>query len=227
MRSSRRRRRVREPWAGPLGSYTPGPSPVHRIPPGPKLLGLAVVSVVLTIVQGPWVAVGTVVLSGVLLRVATVPARAAARALAPVAVAAALLGLYQWWARGWEVGVTTAASLVALVALATVLTASTRTDVLLDTLVRSTGPLRRVGIQPQTVALTIALMLRTIPSLVTMSGEVRDAARARGLGRDPRALLVPFALRAVARAHTTGDALAARGILEEDPSAQVGDAARR
>ncbi len=42
--------------------------------------------------------------------------------------------------------------------------------------------------------------------------ETRDAARARGLGRHPRAYLTPFVIRVVARAHETGDALTARGL---------------
>ena len=41
--------------------------------------------------------------------------------------------------------------------------------------------------------------------------ETRDAARARGLERNPRAVLIPAAVRMVAHARATGDALAARG----------------
>jgi len=42
--------------------------------------------------------------------------------------------------------------------------------------------------------------------------ESRDAARARGLDRDPRAVVVPAAVRAVGHARRTGEALAARGL---------------
>ena len=58
-------------------------------------------------------------------------------------------------------------------------------------------------------------MLRSVPALLTTATEVRDAARARGLDRSPRALLVPTAVRTVARARATGEALAARGIGDE------------
>ena len=77
---------------------------------------------------------------------------------------------------------------------------------------RALGPLRRVGGAPETVALAVGLMLRAVPALMRTATEVRDAARARGLERDPRALLVPAAVRAVGRARATGKALAARGI---------------
>ena len=47
------------------------------------------------------------------------------------------------------------------------------------------------------------------------------AARARGLERSPRALVVPIALRTVARAQTTGEALHARGILDHPTPAEA------
>ena len=122
------------------------------------------------------------------------------------------LGAYQAWQRGPALGVEVAADLLAVVVAATVVTGTTPVDVLLDLLVRALRPFRRLGVDPDAVALAVALMLRTIPALGRLFTEVRDAARARGLERSPRAALVPFAVRAVGRARLTGEALAARGI---------------
>jgi biotin transport system permease protein len=83
---------------------------------------------------------------------------------------------------------------------------------MLDAVARAARPLRRVGVAPETVALAVGLMLRAVPALAATASDVRDAARARGLERSPRALLVPAAVRAVGRARLTGDALAARGL---------------
>ena len=47
-------------------------------------------------------------------------------------------------------------------------------------------------------------------------GETRAAAKARGLERSPRALLVPFALRTVSHAQLTGEALAV-ALTVQDP----------
>lgn len=210
----RRRRPVRPTWTGPLGLYSPRPTWLHALPPGWKLGAVAVASIAMTFVREPGVVLGAVVVSLALLACARVPLRGTLRALGPIVVLAAGIGLFQWWTRGWEAAVVTTGTLTALVVLATVVTATTRTDRMLDTLVRGARPLRRVGLDPEVLALAVALMLRTIPALVELAGEVRDAARARGLERDPRALLVPFTLRTVARAHATGDALAARGILD-------------
>ncbi|SDD31369.1 biotin transport system permease protein [Sanguibacter gelidistatuariae] len=212
----RRRRAVRPRWTGPLGLYSPGHSWVHRLGPGWKLAVLAVVSILLTVFQRPAVAVAALAGALAVLGVARVPLRATGRSLLPVVVVALTFGAYQWWARDWQSALVTSASLLAVVVLATGITATTRTDRLLDSMTRSAGPLRFVGIRPQTFALTVALVLRTVPALIDLAWDVRDAARARGLDRSPRALLVPFVLRAVARAHTTADALTARGLLDDD-----------
>ncbi|PFG33382.1 energy-coupling factor transporter transmembrane component T family protein [Sanguibacter antarcticus] len=212
--SERRRRPSRPPWSGPLGLYSPHATWLHALSPGDKLGAVAAASIALTFVHDPRLAVGALTVSLLVLASARVPARATVRALAPIMIAAVGIGLYQWWSQGWEMAVVTSGTLATLVVLATVVTATTRTDRMLDALVRLAGPLRRIGLDPEVLALAVALMLRTIPALIELVGEVRDAARARGLDRDPRALLVPFALRTVARAQATGDALTARGILD-------------
>jgi len=104
---------------------------------------------------------------------------------------------------------------VALVVAATVFTATTPLDQLLDAIVRGLRPLRRVGVNPDKVALAFSLMIRAVPDVLDLAHETRDAARARGLERDPRALLVPMALRTVAHAQATGDALTARGLGDD------------
>jgi len=205
----------RAPWAGPLGLHHPGSTPLHRAGPGPKLLGLAAFAVTTVVLRGPGSAVGILLVALALAGWARLPLGRLARGLAPVLVTAVLVGAYQWWAGGWRPAVEAALDLVGVVLAAVVVTSTTRSDRLLDAMARAAGPLRRVGLAPETVALAAALMLRAIPALAQTTIEVRDAARARGLERDPRALLVPAAVRTVARARATGDALAARGLGEE------------
>ena len=65
------------------------------------------------------------------------------------------------------------------------------------------------------VALAFSLMIRSIPLILELAAETRDAARARGLERSPRAYLTPLVLRVVAHARATGDALHARGLGDE------------
>lgn len=199
-------------WLDPVGLYRPGTTPVHRAPLWLRLGGLAALGVALLVLRGPWVALGVLGVVVALAVVARLPWRPTVRGLAPALATAVAVTAYQTWQRGWEVGAEVGADLVSLVLAATVVTVTTPADVLLDALGRALRPLRRVGLEPETFALAVALMLRTMPALGQLAGEVRDAARARGLERSPRALLVPFAVRAVARAHDVGDALAARGL---------------
>lgn len=211
-----RRRAPRTRWTGPLGLYSPGSTWLHRLSPGWKILTLAVLSVALTVWRTPVVALTALGVAVLLLVVSGAPLRQTARALLPVALVAVVLGVFQWWSRDLSAAVAVSGTLLALVVMATVVTVTSPADRVLDTVVRAAGPLRHVGLSPEVVGLTVTLMLRSVPLLVELAWEVRDAARARGLERSPRAYLVPFVLRTVARAHRTGDALAARGILDGD-----------
>ncbi|WP_426595437.1 energy-coupling factor transporter transmembrane component T family protein [Cellulomonas sp. McL0617] len=206
---------LRPPWSGPLGLYHPGSSVVHRAPAGLKLSFLAVFAIVVVLAHGPASALAALGIALLLQVVAHVPWHRTTRGLVPTLVTAALIGAYQWWARDWQTAFEVAVDLVALVLAGAVVTATTRADLLLDVLARLVRPLRHIGLDPEMFALTVGLFLRTIPLLARTSMEARDAARARGLERNPRAVLVPAAVRMVAHARTTGDALAARGLGED------------
>lgn len=198
-----------------LGLYHPGHTLVHRAPVGVRLAVLAAVGVAVVVLRGPWAALG--LLGGVLAvaALARLPWRATLRGLAPVLLTAALLAGYQAWQRSWPLAVEVAADLVTVALAATVVTATTPADRLLDAVHRALRPLRRVGVDPDAVALATQLMLRAVPAVGEIAEQTRDAARARGLERSPRALLVPFAIRTVAHATAVGEALAARGLGDE------------
>ena len=182
-----------------------------------RLGALAGFGVALVVLRGPWPAVGALAAVTGVAVFARLPLRATVRGLAPVLVTAAVVTAYQAWQRGWPLAVEVGADLVSLVLAATVVTATTRADLLLDAMGRALRPLARFGVDPDAVALATSLMLRTIPALAGLAAESRDAARARGLERSPRAMLVPLAVRTVGRARATGEALAARGIGDPAP----------
>ncbi|MGH3357396.1 MAG: energy-coupling factor transporter transmembrane component T family protein [Nocardioidaceae bacterium] len=198
-----------------LGLYRPGTTWLHRAPVGAKLGGLAGLSVVATLVRGPLSALGVLAFSVALACIGRIGVRTTFTALRSLLIVLVLLGGYQWWQRGWPVAVEVVADLSCLVIAATVITATTPMDALLDTVVRGCRPLRRFGVDPDRVALAMALMIRAVPTLLDIAHQTRDAARARGLERNPRARLVPLTLRTVARARATGEALSARGIGDE------------
>lgn len=197
-----------------LGLHQPGTTWLHRLPAAAKLGGLLAAGIAVVAMRGPVsglvalaVAVGLTVWSGAGLRLLF-------RAVRLLVLLAAVLAAYNTWQRGWERAVEVSTDLLALVLLATVMTVTTPIDEVLDTITRALGPLRRFGVDPERVALAFALMIRAVPTTLDLARQTGDAARARGLERDPRARLVPLVIRSVAHARATGEALDARGIAD-------------
>lgn len=195
-----------------VGVFRPGTTPLHRLPVGAKLLGLAILSVAIVVVRGPVPAIAFVVAAVLLALVGRLDLRLVARALRTVLVIAVVVALLQWWLFSLDRAVESLLDLVSLALLALTLTVTTAVTDMLDAVIRWIRPLRRIGVDPERVALTLGLAIQSLPGTLALAQETRDAARARGLDRSPRAYLTPFVIRVVARAHETGDALKARGI---------------
>jgi biotin transport system permease protein len=211
--------------AGLFAAHVPGSSPVHRAPLWLKLVGVLAVGVV------PWLTrslTPLLVTLGLVLAVAGVahlPVRRVLRSLRAIAPVLALLLAFQWWAQGPAYAVRVVLGIVNAYLAAGILTATTPVTDLLDGVVRGVRPLRR-HVDPEVVALTLAVVVRSVPWVAGSFSSVRDAARARGLERSPRAVLVPTALHVVAYARSTGEALAARGLTDpEEPGHPDDDAA--
>ncbi len=199
----------------PLGEYLPGRSVLHRLPVGVKLLGLVVLSLVTVLWRGVPTTAAVIGLAVVGCVVGGVPLRRAVRSVRTVLVAMALLAAYQVWQNGAERAFVVVGALLALVLLATVFTTTTAVEQMIDAITRWLEPFRRFGVRPELVALAFSLMIRGIPLTLEIAAETRDAARARGLERSPRAYLTPLVIRVVAHARATGDALHARGIGDD------------
>lgn len=199
-----------------VGAYHPGSTPVHRLPAKVKLGGLLAVGITLAVLSGWQTAVAGLLAVLVVAAIARIRLGVLLRAVLGLLVIVGALALYLTWQHGWERAVAVAGDLLALALLATVVTATTPVDDVLDTVTSALGPLGRVGVNPQQVALAFSLMLRAIPTTLQIALETRAAARARGLQRSPRALLGPMVIRVVAHARATGAALHARGIGEND-----------
>jgi biotin transport system permease protein len=188
-----------------IGLYRPGTSLVHRAPPALKLLLLTAGALALVLLRTP---LGTAMAC----RVGELPLSQLLDQVRPLRWVVVLLVPFQWWTAGWRAAVVVIGTMVALVAAAGLVTLTTRMTALLDLLEVLLRPLRRVGVQPERVSLLLALTIRAVPVLVGTLSDVRDARRARGLERSPRALLVPVVLRTMRHADRLGEALAARGV---------------
>jgi biotin transport system permease protein len=198
-----------------IGTYQPGTSVVHRMPVGVKVAALAVFSVAVVAVRSMPAAWAYLAVALVVALVARLPLRLLGRAARAVLVVAVAIAAFQWWFHGRDRAIETLLDLVSLSLMAVVLTGTTPVNAMLDAFIRWVTQLRRLGIDPDRVALTISLAMQAIPGTFAIAAETRDAARARGLERRPRAYLSPFVIRVVARAQETGDALAARGVGDD------------
>ncbi|MEE9965251.1 MAG: energy-coupling factor transporter transmembrane protein EcfT [Propionicimonas sp.] len=193
-----------------IGLYQPGSTVLHRLGVGPKLFGLAVLSLVIVLVRDWPAAVAGFALATVLAIVAGLHWRTLLRQTRPILVMAVMIAAFQWWISGPQRAIESMLDLISLTILALVVTATTPINAMIDAVVRWCRPLP--GVDEDRVALLLALAIRAIPASLELVNQTRDAAVARGLGRHPRAFLSPFVVRVVANAQATGDALAARGL---------------
>lgn len=195
-----------------IGLYRPGSTPIHRAGAGRKLLMLLVGTTALVLVRTPSaVAVGAAVVVGAS-AVAVLPPALMWQQLRPLRWFVLALVPLQLWAGGWRAAVVSVGTLLVTVTAAAVVTLTTRVTAILDVIEHLTTPLRRFGVDPERIALVLALAIRAVPVLASTLDEVRDARRARGLERSPRALLVPLVVRTLRHADRLGEALAARGV---------------
>lgn len=197
-----------------LGIYVPGQTLWHRVGPGWKylvFLGLTVPTV-----AAPDVRVGVVMLAATLLLVASTRAPLRVAWGLPVGFVLLLLLLagFHLVTGNPELAVRVVVTLLVALYASRILLISTPMPVLVDALVAAVRPLRRLGVDPERFGLAVAIALRSIPFVVASFGDVRDAARARGLERNVLALVTPVVIATVAFARATGDALVARGLGE-------------
>ncbi|QMU98315.1 energy-coupling factor transporter transmembrane protein EcfT [Microbacterium esteraromaticum] len=195
-----------------ISLYRPGTSILHRLPAGAKLCALIVAALLVSFARPGSVGAVLLVLSASgLLLVAGLGWRGVAAAWWRLRWLILLLGGALWVFVDVGTAVQSTARVIALILLAESVTRSTRMGDLLDVLERAMRPLRRFGVDPASVALTVSLTIAMVPVLAGFLAQVRDAQRARGVRLGARAVL-PLLVLTLRHADDVGDALAARGL---------------
>ncbi|TBW34070.1 energy-coupling factor transporter transmembrane protein EcfT [Siculibacillus lacustris] len=190
-----------------------GASPLHRLPAGSKLAGLAVIATALFFVDVPAVlAIAAVIGGAAMLSTGRAPARLA-RDLALPGLAVVLVGLADVLLVDAATALVAVLRLAALLFFAQAVTLTTSTGELADTLERALVPFDRLGLlDAPRVALTLTLAIRFVPLIGAEIAAIREAQAVRGLAGHPVALAVPLIVRILVRAEEIADAIDARGF---------------
>jgi len=187
---------------------------LHRWPAGGKLVVLAVATLVLLPLSELW-AIAAFATGIALLYLAQGLrfARHGLRMLRPLWPFLLVLALWHGWTGEIEAGVGIALKMLAAVALANLVTMTTRLDDLIAVVERAAQPLARVGVSPRVLAVAIALVIRFTPVLFFRTGQLMEAWRARSPRRPNGRIVLPATLLALDDADHVAEALRARGGL--------------
>lgn len=107
--------------------------------------------------------------------------------------------------------------MVTSVALANLVTMTTRLTDMMDVLRWLVTPLRMLGVNTRAIEIAIAMVIRLVPTLIIKGRQVIDAWRARSKSRANWRVVLPLAIMAIDDADHMAAALKARGGLVKRP----------
>lgn len=220
-----------------LGQYFPGHSPIHRLDPRTKLIGLVVYIVALFLAKS-WVsyAVMLVFLASII-KISTIPLKAIVRGMKPLVLILTFTGILNLFftregpvlVRLWGIvitlgGVTRAIMMMArilmLISGTFLLTYTTSPIALTDGLEALMNPLKRLGVPVHELSMMMCIALRFIPTLIEETDKIMNAQKARGADFETGSLidrakamipiLVPLFVSAFRRADELATAMECR-----------------
>ncbi|MEM7771400.1 MAG: energy-coupling factor transporter transmembrane protein EcfT [Cyanobacteria bacterium P01_E01_bin.6] len=193
-----------------FGLFVPRHSPIHRLSPGIKLLGMAIAGIGLFFVTDlVWMS-GVLVAGMVLVAIARLPWPIVIAQIRPILwVLLCIAGVHAVFTH-WEMGVMLAVRFLTLMLLATIVTLTTRTSDMVAAIAKTLQPLKRFGVRPEQLSLMVAIAIRFIPVLLEQIHDIQDAQRARGVERPVITFLVPLLIKTIHMADALVDAIDAR-----------------
>ncbi|MEV0617420.1 energy-coupling factor transporter transmembrane protein EcfT [Nonomuraea sp. NPDC050404] len=194
------------------GAYVPGTSFLHRLPAGVKLAALALACTGLVLLRPPWALAVAGVAVAALYALARVGVAAAWAQVKPVRWFAVALFVMQLIFADLDSAIATTLRVVLAVALAGLVTLTTRAAAMMAALERCLSPVRFLGLDPFRLSLLLSLTVRSVPVVASLATRVREAQRARGVERSLRAFAVPLVVSSLRHADALGEAMSARGL---------------
>ena len=195
-----------------IGVYVPGASALHRASPGVKLIGLAAFAVCLSLTTNlallAALAVGLLLVWGS----ADLGWQRLISSLTLLKWILVVMFVFQFLSGGLLAATELMLTICALVSAAALVSFTTRTDDMLETLQYAFSAFARFGLNPNTVAFALVFVIRLVPFVATVGREAIEARLARGGGRNPIPALVPMVIRLMRETDTLSEALVARGF---------------
>ena len=198
-----------------LGLYIHRDSPVHALPAPAKLLALVTAGVVLFLIDDILLLLAALVPVAAGYAMARLPFRPVLRQATAVLPFLVVIFIFHAVIHDPLAGATVVLRLTLLVLLAVLVTLTTRASDMIDCLEAALRPLAPLGVNPVKVSFVLSLTIRLIPTLFEIAREVVEAQRARGLHRNPVAVVVPLFIRSLRLGDELADALNARGFEPE------------
>ena len=197
--------------------YVEADSILHRAAPAVKLGGLVVFSLTVFLTANLWGLTGFAAAAAFIYFTLPIRLRPALARLAPMALAALLVGGFSLIFNPWEQALASVLRLSALMLAAAAITAATPVPDFIDTITRAARPLEKAGlVRAADIGLAVGLVIRFVPDILSRYGAIRDAHRARGIRFRPRGAIVPLIILTLRDADSIADAIDARGIRGED-----------
>lgn len=196
-----------------ISIYRPGTSPLHRLPPGIKLIAVMFISIALGIWGHEPVMLGcATILAIALYLLAGFGAGEIFRQLVALRWVIVLVWASQMAFQALGPATASLTRLTLILLLATLLTLTTPAERMLDAIERWLGFLRPLGVRPERIALLLALTISSIPVIAGFHAQITEAQRARGARASLHRSIVPLLVLAMRHADELAEAIAARGV---------------
>jgi biotin transport system permease protein len=195
-----------------ISLYVPGTSLLHRAPAWSKLLGLVLATLVLSVWGGEWAVLAGAAALTIAAFLASVGVAELWRQLWGLRWLLVIMLVPQLIFLPWQLALTNTSRVVIVVALAGLVTSTTRMTELLDTLEAALRPLRPLGVRPDRIALLLSLTISTVPLIAALATQLREALIARGRRGTSVRILFPLLVLTLQHADELTDALRARGL---------------
>lgn len=193
--------------------HVPGNSLMHRMKPSVKMAGLALIAVLIFLTRDPRWLVPVLVAAALLYFTLGQPLRAALSPLKPVFLTIAIVGLFHLLLTSAEEAMVTVLRLSTLMLLGAAVTATTTVSAFIETITNAAAPLERLGlVKAADIGLSVGLVVRFVPEILSRYEAIREAHRARGIRPKIATMLGPLVIATLKDADSIAEAIDARGI---------------